>query len=158
MFFSQDNMVIPLCSVGTKVSTAPTMDSFNMKGYDHATLFFLMGPGASCSQSLYLNCASSDGGDTLNAMVHYRVADGAVNTTSAGTLGAVASASVVPVASGDKNVMYVVEIDAEDLPAASRTYEWITASLSGGVTGDMVAFAVLSRPRYSDNIMNNALA
>ncbi len=157
MRFSQDNMVIPLCSVGTKISTAPTMDSFNMKGYDHATIF-LLGQSNSCSQSIFINCASSDGGDTLNAMVHYRIADGAVGTTSAGTLGAVASASVVPWASGDKNIMYVIEIDAENLPAASRTYEWITASLSGGVTGDMVAFAVLSKPRYSDAIMNNALA
>ena len=158
MRFTQENLIIPLCSVGTMASTEPAFESFHMEGYDHATMIFVVDSLFGASASVHINCASSDGGDTANAMVHYRWSQGTVAAASADVLGSIASASVITLTTANRSHMLVVELDASDLPVPSKTYEWVTASLGGSATGEIMGVAVLSKPRFADAVMNTAIS
>ena len=160
MFFSQENAIIPMCSVGTLVSSHPTFESFHMKGYDHATMIFMFDTTMTASATLNVQCGSSDAASTANnATIHYRQSAGTIKAASADIFGAIASSSVLGIATANAaGKCLVIELDAEDLPTASKTYEWVTASLSGGASGQVAAIAILSKYRYADNVMNTAIA
>lgn len=164
MFFSQANGIIPLCSANTPVvTTGVEFDSFNMKGYDHACLMFQFSTALSGSTSiLTLECASSDSGDSADLMFHYRVnACSSGKSASNDIYGTVASASTLTLTDATyRGKVLLIEFDAEDLPTASKTYEWVTATIAaaGASAGVVEAWAVLSNPRYADSIMNTALA
>jgi len=163
MLFSQTNGIIPLCSANTPVvTTGVEFDSFNMKGYDHATVLFQFSTALSGSTSiLTFECASSDSGDSADLTFHYRI-NGCSSGKSASNdvFGAVASASSLTLTDTTyRGKVLICEFDAEDLPTASRTYEWVTASIAaaGASAGEVEAWAILSNPRYADSVMNTAL-
>ncbi len=164
MIFSEENGIIPLCSAGTTfVTTGMAFDSFNMKGYDHATLLFQFG-GAMAATAGYiaLDVGSADGGDSGKIMFHYRVNSASAGKTASNDVyGTIASASSLSFGAYSGNVL-VMEVDAEDLPDASKTYEWVTATIASGnavaSAGTVEGWAILSRPRYADSVMNTALA
>jgi hypothetical protein len=164
MFFSQANGIIPLCSANTPVvTTGVEFDSFNMKGYDHACLLFQFSTALSASAAiLTLECGSADSADSADLTFHYRI-NGCSSGKSASNdvWGAIASASSLTLTDATyRGKCLILEFDADDLPAASKTYEWVTASIAaaGASAGVVEAWAILSNARYAKNIMPTALA
>ncbi len=164
MFFSQENQIIPLCSANTPVvTTGVEFDSFHMKGYDHATLLFQFSTALSASTSILpLECGSAASADSADLTFHYRV-NGCSSGKSASNdvYGAIASASTLTLTDATyRGKVLVIEFDADDLPAASRTYEWVTATIAaaGASAGVVEAWAILSNARYMQNVMPTALA
>ncbi len=164
MFFSQENAIIPLCSANTPVvTTGVEFDSFNMKGYDHACLMFQFSTALSASAAiLTFECASSDSGDSADLTFHYRI-NGCSSGKSASNdiYGTIASASTLTLTDTTyRGKVLLVEFDAEDLPTASKQYEWVTATIAaaGASAGVVEAWAILTRARYMDSVMNTALA
>lgn len=164
MFFSQENAIIPLCSANTPVvTTGVEFDSFNMKGYDHACLLFQFSSALSASTSiLTLECGSADSADSADLTFHYRI-NGCSSGKSASNdiYGTIASASTLTITDAAyRGKVLLIEFDAEDLPCASKQYEWVTATIAaaGASAGEVEAWAILSKPRYADSVMNTALA
>ncbi len=162
MLFSQDNLIIPLCSVNTPIATTGVeFDSFHMKGYDHATLIFQFGAAIFASTAiLSIECGSADTGDSAGLSFHYRTNAGSAGGSASNDVwSAIASASAITLLEatyGGHTV--IVEFDAGDLPVASKTYEWVTATIDTAASvGTVGAYAILSRPRYSKDIMPQAL-
>ncbi len=164
MRFTENNLIIPLISGVTAVTSGIEFDSFNMKGYDHATLMFQFSTNiASSSGSLTLECGSADSADSADASFFYRVNEtSAAKAASYDKLSSTwSTGSVVAISSTTyAGHWLIVELDAENLPCASKQYEWVTATMDNGCTAGAVemAIAILSNPRYSDNVMPTALA
>ena len=162
--FTQDNLIIPLCSQGTTVSANLELDSFTMRGYEHATVCLLFGSTLSGDNVLTVETGSVDGADSADATFHYRYNSASVGVaSSADVLTADATASTLTLTGTTyQDRMVVLEFEASELPVASGpegvVYDWVQVDLDGAAaSGFMTAWAILSKPRYAKAIMPGAL-
>jgi hypothetical protein len=164
MFFSQNHQIIPLCSANTPVvTTGVEFDSFNMRGYDNACVIFQFSTTLSASAAiLTFECGSADSGDASDLTFHYRTNGSSSGKSASNDVwGDIASASSLTLTDATyRGKCLLVEFNAKDLPAASKTYEWVTASIAaaGASAGEVSAYAILSNYRYAKNAMPTAIA
>lgn len=158
--FSQENLIIPLTSGMVSLTAGVELDSINMKGYDRATFLLqfdtALGTSDSHNPILTMETASSDSGDSADATFQYRVNSATTITTSADVWGSITAASTLTLtATTYAGLSLLLELNADDLPAASKTYEWVTVDISAEScsVGKVDAVAILSRPRYIKNVM-----
>jgi len=162
MLFTQENLIIPLTSGMVSCTANVELDSFNMRGYDHATIILQFNSAlgtAVSAPTLTLECASSDSGDAADATFHYRINGASTIGASADVLAADATASTLALTGTTyAGHMLILEIDANELPTASKTYEWVTVDLGANSSvGAVEGYAILSNPRYADAVMNTAI-
>jgi hypothetical protein len=130
------------------ISGAVTSDVFSMKGHGHCSI--LVSAGSTNADAGNITIAACDDfvptNETAIDFAYY------AETTAAGdTLGA---RTVTPAAtgidvSGNDNIMYVIEIDAAELPAGKPNL-YLKWSAPGGAT-IASAMAVLSDARYGSD-------
>jgi len=133
-----------------------------MRGYDHATIILQFNSAfgtAVSAPALTLECASSDSGDVADATFHYRLNGASTIAASSDVLAADATASTLSLTGTTyAGHMLVLELDANELPTASKTYEWITVDIADNSSvGSVEGYAILSNPRYADAVMNSAI-
>jgi len=163
MLFTQDNLIIPLTSGMISCTSNVELDSFHMRGYDHATIILQFAGALGTAVSapvLTLECASSDSGDAADATFHYRVNAASAQGASADVLGSDSTASTLALTGTTyAGHMLILELDANELPTASKTYEWVTVDIGANSSvGSVEGYAILSNPRYSASVMTTALA
>lgn len=124
---------------------AQTTDAFSMAEYSHASIIIQLGvTGAASTVTVKESTDNAGSGATAIAFDYYAEETAAGDTLSARTA---ATASGFATSTND-SVMYVIEINAEDLSDGS---EWVTVHLSdpGAATFASVV-AVLSGSRYAE--------
>ncbi|MDY6957674.1 MAG: hypothetical protein SVK08_00820 [Halobacteriota archaeon] len=159
--FSEENLIIPLCASATAVTSNTEMDSFHMKGYDHATIVIIPSSSLTGDNVLTVECGASDSADTSDATFHYRLASAAIGSANADVLATDATAATLTLTAATyQNKMLVLEIDASELPSSGNTiYDWITVDFDGTASaGTVAAVAILSRARKAEAVMDTALA
>jgi hypothetical protein len=163
MLFSQTNGVIPLCEVGATATGNVELDSFNMAGYDHAMVIvhFASTYITVSAATLTVETGSSDSGDLADATFHYRWNDtSAAGVASADVYGTDTTASSLSLGAAGTYAGHVLllELDQDELPTASKTYQWVTVDLGTNASvGTIAAYAILSNPRYAKAVMPTAL-
>ena len=158
--FTQDNLIIPLCAGATSITSNAEMDSFNMSGYDQATVIILFAASLVANGVLTVECGATDSADTSDATFHYRLGGAAPGTAASDTLAADAtSAALTLTAATYQGKMLVLELHADELPKSGETvYDWVTVDFDGtNTTGSVTAFAILSKPRYAKAVMPTAI-
>jgi len=134
------------------VAAGVSSDVFSMKGYSHATIIVQCGAtNADAGNVTIEECDDfTPTNDTAITFNYY------AETTAAGdTLGAKASAAAIDVSAND-NIMYVIEIDAQQLTDGypNLILKW---SVCGGATYGS-AVAILSGARYASAESATAIA
>ncbi len=164
MLFTQDNLIIPLCEdSGVASGTGVELRSFNMALYDHACiiLHFASTYTGSTAATLTVETGSAGSGDQADATFQYRwnSASSAI-LASSDVWAAVTSASSLSLEASASKAGYVltVEIDAGNLPTASKTYNWVTVDIGSASLGTLDAYAILSKPRYAKAVMTGAIS
>lgn len=164
MRFTESNLVIPLTSGFVSLTAGVELDSFHMKGYDHATIILqfdaALGTSDSHNPILTVETASSDSGDSAKDLTfNYRWNSATTITASADVLGTFASASTLTITAATyAGNMLILEWDANSMPTASKQYEWATVDISAEScsVGKIEGYAVLSNARYMKSIMPKA--
>jgi hypothetical protein len=137
------------------------LDSVKMGMYDHATfvLQFNSELGLTASAhtlTLTVETGSGDSNDLADATFNYRWNSATTITASADKLSTWTSASTLTITcSTDAGKMLILELDAAEIPCASKQYEWVTVNINpvSASVGDVEGYCILSNPRYSANIM-----
>lgn len=130
-----------------------TGDRFKMENYGHATIYISIGSSAA-APTITLNeaTAATSGSTTAIAFDYY------AETTSAGdTLGARTAATTSGItASGNDNIMYVIEIDAR---ALTDGYPWLELVVTQDSADSCLvsAVAILTGGRYQNDQNATAL-
>ena len=164
MRFTQNNLVIPLTSGFVSITADVELETFNMKGYDHACVILqfdsALADANGATTELTVECGTASSGDTADLTFNYRWNSASAPGASSDVLGAFSSASTLEIASGDKGKLLFLEWDANELPTPSKTYDWITVDIGwgSGSVGAVEGYAILSNPRYARNIMPAAVA
>jgi len=158
--FTQDNLIIPLCAQATDITSNAELDSFNMSGYEHATIIMLFAASLTGDNVLTVEAGATDSSDTSDATFHYRLGSAAPGSASADVLAADATAATLTLTAATyQGKMLVLEIDGDELPKSGETvYNHITVDFDGSAsTATVTAFAILSKPRYAKAIMPTAI-
>ena len=165
MRFTQDNLVIPLTSGVVSITADVELETFSMKGYDHAMVVLHfngeLSDANNATAELTVECGTASSGDSADLTFNYRKNSASDTGASSDVLGVWASASTLEIASGDAGRMLILEWDANELPTPSKTYDWCTVDInftSCSVGAINAAYAILSNPRYAKNIMPAAVA
>ncbi len=154
--FTENNLLIPLCAEATDINAATELDCFYMGKYNHATVVIQHSAAVTGDNILTVETGATDGADTSDAYFVYRLGSAAPGSTNSDVLSATSSkvATLTLTAATYQGKMLVLEIDAEDL-----SYPYVTVDLNGDASvGTICAFAILSEPRYSEAIMDAAIA
>ena len=144
------NVLPPVSTAGGK-----TGDIFTMENYAHATI--IIQAGATDADAGFVTIQSCDdfaAGNAADMVFNYYA-----ETTAAGdTLGArtaAVAATGIDVSAND-SIMYVIEIDANELPATQPCIQ-VSFSAPGGANL-MSAVAILSGSRYAGDQSATAIA
>lgn len=123
-----------------------TGDVFHMKRHSHATIAVLVGVSAAAFTKIILNACSDAAGNNPEAIpfaVHKE------ETSAGDTLGdreAVLAAGLTP--SANDNIMYVIELDAAELPTDKP---YVELQLTNGANSVIAsAVGILTGARYTD--------
>lgn len=158
--FTQENLIIPLTAQATDISSNVEMDSFNMSGYDQATIIMIFAASLTGNNILTLECGATDSSDTSDATFHYRIGAAAPSSAGSDTLAADATSAALTLTAGTyQGKMLVVELHADELPKSGETvYNWVTVDFDGTAsTATVTAFAILSKARYAKAVMPSAI-
>lgn len=150
-----------LAEIGKFVMPIPPKDvtggatgaRFNMKGHKHASIVILGGVSAAAWTKIILRaCTLASAGVATD--IPYRLY--AEETDAGDTLGAmeqVAATGRTPTA--NNNVIYVIELDARELPDGSP---WVEVALTNGANSVIAAcLVVLTGGRYAPNLSGSVL-
>ena len=154
--FTEENLIIPLVAEATDINAAVEMDSFYMGKYNHATVIIQHSAAVTGDNVLTVETGATDSADTSDAYFEWRVGGAAPGSANADVLSAtVAKVNTLTLTAATyQGKMLVLEIDAEDL-----SYPWVTVDMDGAASvGTIMAFAILSEPRYAEAIMDTATA
>jgi len=158
--FSQDNLIIPLCVDATAITSNTELDSFNMSGYDQATVIIVFSAALTGDNVLTVECGATDSADTSDATFHYRYGGAAAASASSDVLSADAtSAALTLTAATYQGRVLVLELHADELPKSGETvYNWVTVDFDGTASaGTCCAVAILSKARYAKAVMPTAI-
>jgi hypothetical protein len=159
----QNQKIIPLASGMISISGNTELESFNMAGWDEATIILQFSGALSTAVSapeLTFETGSADSGDQADATFHYRV-NQASNSgiASADVLGTDSTASALALTGTTyAGKMLVCTIMGDELPTASKTYNWITPDIGANSSvGAVMGYAILSKGRYVKDIIPTAI-
>lgn len=122
-----------------------TCDRFTMAKHNHASILIQVGVSAAAWTKIILNACTAATGGVATAIAYniYKCETAASDVLGART--AVAATGLTP--SANDSIMYVIELDASELPADSN---WVELSLTNGVNSVIAsAGALLSGSRYA---------
>jgi len=129
-------------------------DVFTMEAHAHASIIVQIGVSAAAFTKILLNeCTSfAAAGATAIAFNVYKEETAAGDTLGART--AVAATGLTP--SANDNIMYVIELDADEL---SPGYEFVQVQLTNGTNSVLASVvAILSGARYGQDQSATAIA
>ncbi|MCK7513855.1 MAG: hypothetical protein MZV70_64120 [Desulfobacterales bacterium] len=136
------------------ISGGVTGDVFSMENYEHATIIVQIGVNAAAFTKIIVNECTDFAATGATAIAHYIYKE---ETDAGDTLGgrtAAAAAGTTP--SANNNIMYVIELDADELSAGSH---FVQLSLTNGVNSVIAsAVAMLSGARYAGDQSATAIA
>lgn len=159
--FSKNNGIVPLVvPLADNYNAGMTMDSFNMKLFNHATIILIGNDSCAGAGVLTIYGGATAGATTAAITFTYRISSADVGSASADVLGTPStSAALTLVEASIKSGMYVIELDAEDLSVSGTQYDWVTPVLSAdGTAGIVAAVAILSEPRFAEAVMPTAIS
>lgn len=138
------------------VSGGATSDAFKMTNHSHASILVATGVSAAALTSITVEACSAADGSGNEAIAFDYFAE----TTAAGdTLGAKTSATTSGITSptANDNTMYVIEIDAAELP---QDKPWVRVVLTNASGNSVICTvqAILSGSRYSGDQNATAIA
>lgn len=123
-----------------------TGDIFHMKDYAHVTIVVQVGVSAAAFTKIIVNSCDDVAAANAAAMAFFVYKE---ETDAGDTLGArtaVLAAGVTP--SANDNIMYVIEMDAAELP---QTQQYLQLSLTNATNSVIAsALAILSGARYGE--------
>jgi len=129
-------------------------DVFSMKNHAHATILLSVGVSAAAFTKIILQaCDDFTPSNTTDIAYNLYVEETAAGDTLA-TLEAVASTGRTP--SANDTIMYVIEVDASELPAGKPNLRLHLTNGSNSVIAGAVA--ILSGERYSGDTNATAIA
>lgn len=127
------------------ISSGKFSDVFSMAKHAHATIIVQVGVSAAAFTKIIVNACDDFVPTTRTAIAFRQYAEETAAGDTLGAATAVAAAGYTP--SAADNIMYVIEIDAEELPAGKPNLE---LSLTNGVNSVIAsAIAILSGSRYA---------
>jgi hypothetical protein len=126
------------------ITGGATGDRFTMKNHAHATIVVQVGVSAAAFTKIIVNAATASSGGTSTAIPFRLYAEETALGDTLSAKEAVLAAGRTPVATD--NIMYVIEIDADELPDDSP---WVELSLTNGANSVIAsALAILTGARY----------
>lgn len=142
--------ILPAQSIGGAV----TSDIFSMAGYSHCTI--LVSAGSTNADAGNITIQAGTGFSTTTTQIDF--AYYAEETAAGDTLATrvVAAAATGIDVSGNDNIMYVIEIDAAELPAGKPNLQLLWSAPGGATIASAVA--VLSGARYGMDQSPTAIA
>jgi hypothetical protein len=143
------NILPPVDITGGKYS-----DVFSMSKYDHATILVQVGVSAAAFTKIIVN-ATDDFTPSNRTAIPFRMY--ACETSAGDTLGAasvVAATGYTP--SANDNIMYVIEINADELPSGKPNLELNVTNTANSVIASAVA--ILTKGRYTGDQSATVLA
>ena len=131
-------------------------DSVSLENYRHVTFIFTFGE-LTGDAVLTVNSGATAGTKTTAETFNYRATSADLKNASGDALGTEAtSAALTLTAATYEDRMLVVEMDASEFTASQP---WITPALSDAASELLVScVAVLSNPRYAQNVPPTAIA
>jgi hypothetical protein len=145
-FAAQDGHIVSVLSP-QNISGGVTGQLFNMESYHHASIIIQLGAQAAAAIKILLNACTDSSGDGATAQpfrIFTQETAGTANDVLS-TKQSVLAAGYTP--SGNANIFYVIEIDADELPAGSP---FVQLQITNGANVDYAsAVAVLSGGRYT---------
>lgn len=129
-------------------------DRFSMKNYGHASIVVQVGVSAAAFTKIIVKECNAASSGTANAIAYRLAAEETAGGDTLGDFEAVAAAGRTP--SANDNIMYVIEIDADEL---TEGYEWIEVSFTNGSNSVIAScVAILTGARYQEAQTRTAIA
>jgi len=156
MRLSEQFGIVPVIEPENHQASGVDGDSVSMENYGHVTFIFLFGEmGGTPVLIIYEGAAAGDKTTPLTFSYRYTAAD--LKNATADQLSAEATSAALDLAHGTfEDRMLVVEIDATEL---TDGYPWVTPEIDDAGTEVFVAcVAIMSKPRYSEDVMPTAIA
>jgi hypothetical protein len=144
-YTAQEGHVVSILSP-QNISGGATAQAFNMAGYRHASIILQLGAQAAANTKILVNACSDAAGDGATAIpfdLFLQETAGNVNDVLS-TRTPVDDEGYTP--SANKNIFYVIELDADALPAGSS---FVQLEVTNGANANFAsAVAVLSGGRF----------
>jgi hypothetical protein len=152
-YFTEEHLVVPALYPDADLYAAdPATDIINTKNYDHVTFILTEGAGGTGTVKIQVEeCDDTTPTNSTAIAFNYRVA------TTPDTWGAItASASTGYTTTAGANKQVAVEIDAAEL---TDGYPYVRLQLTEVADSpcDAGVIAILSRPRYAQDVLPGAL-
>jgi len=129
-------------------------DRWSMKNHAHATIIVSIGVSAAAFTKIILNAATAASGGSKAAIGSRYAAEETAAGDTLGSLAAFTSAGITP--SANDTIMYVLEVDASELPDGSP---WLEVELTNGTNSVIAAvIVVLTGSRYQGDQNQTAIA
>ena len=154
MRFAGKEHLIPLTAQGESATSSLDLDSFKMTQYEVATICILFAASLTGDNVLTVNGGASAGTKTAAATFTYALTSAAPKNATADVLAADStSSSLTLTAATYQGKVLVIQVDAQDMNISNTTYDWVTVNLDGTAsTATVTAWAILTEPRYADDV------
>ena len=155
MRLAEQTKIVPLIDPADYNSAGKDGDSFTMKNYAHATIVVVFG-ALTGNSVLKVYEGATAGTKTTAKTFNYRLGSAAIGTAIADTLAAeTSSAALTLTAATYNNKVLVIELDDSELTDGTP---WVTVEIDATATALFVsAMAILSKPRYAQNVPPTAI-
>jgi len=133
-----------------------TSDYWKMTKHSHVSILVSIGVSAAAISNIKVKSADDAAGtNAANMAFNYFAEETAGGDTLGAMATAVAGTGIEP--SANDNIMYVIEIDAAELPQAQP---WMAVEITNGSGNSVMAsvMAVLSGSRYAEDQNDTAIA
>ena len=135
------------------ISSGKFSDVWSMKNYQHCTIIVQVGVSAAAFLKIIVNACDDFVPTTRTALAYTLFSEETAAGDTLAAKEAVAAAGKTP--SANDTIMYVIEIDASELPAGSPNLE---VSLTNGVNSVIASVvAILSGARYAEDLSATAI-
>jgi len=156
MRLSEQVGIVPIIEPEDHQASGVDGDSVKMEKYGHLTLIFLFGEmGGTPVLKVYEGATA--GAKTTALTFSYRYTSADLKNDDADVLGSEATSAALDLThSTFEDRMLVVEIDASEL---TDGYPWVTPEVSDDGTEVLVScVAIMSKPRYAEDVMPTAIS
>lgn len=143
------NALPPVDITGGKQS-----DVWSMKNFEHATIIIQIGVSAAAFTKIILQACDDFTPSNTTDIAFTLFAEETAAGDTLGAKEAVAAAGKTP--SANDNIMYVIEIDSDELPDGKPNLRVSLTNGANSVIGSVVA--VLSGARYANDLGETAIA
>ena len=148
MYLAEQFKIVPVAS-GYDLSTHDTLmtlDSINMKNFNHCTFLVQFAAIGTASPLLYVYSGATDGALTSALTFTYAFGGAAILTADCDVLAAWSTSAALTITHGTyDNYLLVIEVDADIMDMANNE-EWLTINLTDpttGCTGNVTVTAIL---------------